>query len=153
MLVSCVQSIYIRYIRTIFIFNESCRDCAREQDTKHQNCVPLLFSVIVSFLFRHWSMNHVLPFPVCGDSSEDSLPSGSFQHWSLYYSGGTRHRGTTNGVESFSGILTEAIWSYKNPRTSVAPSLLQLRYYPPQGSEETSGELRCISCYCHALTV
>jgi len=29
-------------------------------------------------------MNHVLPFPVCGASSEDSLQSGRFQLWSLY---------------------------------------------------------------------
>ena len=41
----------------------------------------ILFSIILSFLFKHWSMNHVLPFLVCGASSEDSLPSGRFQHW------------------------------------------------------------------------
>jgi len=29
-------------------------------------------------------MNDVLPFLVCGASNEDSLPSGRFQHWSLY---------------------------------------------------------------------
>jgi len=46
-----------------------------------------------------------------------------------------------NDVESFSGVVTQAIWSNKNLRTRVAPRLLQLRYYRPQGSEETSGEL------------
>jgi hypothetical protein len=39
MLVSYVQSIYIGYIRTLFIFNESSRDCATEQYILHQNCV------------------------------------------------------------------------------------------------------------------
>jgi len=29
-------------------------------------------------------MNHVLPLLVFGASSEDSLPFGRFQHWSLY---------------------------------------------------------------------
>jgi len=44
-------------------------------------------------------------------------------------------------MERFSGIVTEALWSNKNPITRVAPRLLQLRYYSPQGSQETSGEL------------
>ena len=101
----------------------------------------VLFSIILYFLFKHWSMNHVLPLLVCWASSEDSLPSGRFQHGSLYQAGGTRHRETTNGVESFSVIVTEALWSNKNPRTGVAPRLLQLGYYHPHGSEEISGEL------------
>jgi len=29
-------------------------------------------------------MNHVLPLLVCVASSEDSLPSSRFQHWSPY---------------------------------------------------------------------
>ena len=36
----------------------------------------VLFSIILSFLFKHCSMNHFLPFLVCGASSEDSLLSG-----------------------------------------------------------------------------
>jgi len=99
----------------------------------------VLFSIILSFLFKHWSLIHVLPLLVCVASSEDSLPPGRFQHWSLYYSAGMRHRETTNDVESFSGVVTQAIWSNKNLRTRVAPRFLQLRYYRPQGSEETSG--------------
>ena len=43
----------------------------------------LLYSIILYFLFKHWSLNHVLQLLVCSASSEDSLPSGRFQHWSL----------------------------------------------------------------------
>jgi hypothetical protein len=56
-------------------------------------------------------------------------------------------------VESFSGVVTEALRSDKNTRTRVEPRLLQLRYCCSESSEEMCGKLRCICCYCHELIV
>jgi len=51
MLFSRVQSIFLRYIRNLFIFIESPRDCEIEQAIFHQNCVhPIVFYHFVFFV-------------------------------------------------------------------------------------------------------
>ena len=71
MLVSCVQSIFIGTAGPSL-------SSVKALGTAQQN--KAYFTKIV---YKHWNMNHVPPFLVCGASSEDSLPSGRFQHRSL----------------------------------------------------------------------
>jgi hypothetical protein len=112
-----------------------------------------IWKLFLMALLRNSRNSLIKNIAVSGASSEDSLPSGRFQHWKSLLDRRNETQRTTKGVKIFSGVVTDALWSYKNPRTRVAPRLLQLRYYCPQGSEETSGELRYISCYRHALIV
>ena len=147
----CVVFHIVRCNRTRHISPKFCTGNDFPRHISLNFCTRYCF-LSFCFLFKHWSMNQVLPFLVCGACSEDSLLSGRFQHWSLI---GQEERDTEtkNGVESFSGVVNRDTLNLQKSQNRVAARLLQLRYYHPQGSEETSGELRWISCYCHAWIV
>ena len=175
MLVSCVQSISIRYIRTLSISSESSRDCATEQDILHQNCVQgIVFYNCVFFVqtMKHescssisilWSLQWRL-FAVWQISALKSLlvrrnetQKNSKQCGKLFRSS---YRGTSKLQKSQNNSCTQ---------TSAAQILLSsgqwrdiwwtavhqllLSCTDCITSNKTSGELRCISCYCHTLAV